>query len=219
MKLLLTSGGLTNKLIAEALFDLVGKKPEDTTLCFIPTAATVEMGDKRWFINDLKNIDKQGLKSISIVDIGAVPEKIWRPQLEEADVLFFSGGNTYHLMEWINKSGLKELLPEFLKKKIWVGISAGSMVTNPDLAAKISQTLYDEDHDKMGETPGLNYVDFYFLPHLNSPYFPNIIEENIKKIAERIPKKIYAMDDQGALKIVDGKVEVISEGKWLVFNE
>lgn len=218
MKLLLTSGGLTNKSISDALLDLVGKKPEDTTLCFIPTAATVEMGDKDWFINDLKNIDKQGFKSISIVDIGAVPEKIWKPQIEGADILFFSGGNTYHLIECINKSGLKELLLEYLKTKVWVGISAGSMVTNPDLSAKISQAVYNEDYDKIGEVPGLNYVNFYFLPHLNSPYFPNLIEENIKKIAERIPKKIYAMDDQGALKIVDGKVEIISEGKWLVFN-
>ena len=219
MKLLLTSGGLTNNSIANALFDLVGKKPEDTTLCFIPTAATVEIGDKDWFINDLKNIDKQGFKSVSIVDIGAVPEKIWRPQIEEADILFFSGGNTYHLMEWINKSGLQELLSEYLKTKVWVGISAGSMVTNPDLAAKISQAVYDEDYDKIGEMPGLHYVDFYFLPHLNSTYFPKLVEENIKKIAKRIPKKIYAMDDQGALKIVDGKVEIISEGKYLIFNE
>ncbi len=218
MKLLLTSGGLTNKSIEKALSDLVGKNPEDTTLCFIPTAATVEMGDKDWFINDLKNIDKQGFKSISIADIGAIPKEMWKPQMDEADILFFSGGNTYHLMEWINKSGLKELLPEYLKTKVWVGISAGSMVTNPDLAAKISQAVYDEDHDKIGEIPGLNYVDFYFLPHLNSPHFPNLIEENIKKIADRIPKKIYAMDDSGALKIVDGKVEITSEGEWLEFN-
>lgn len=218
MKLLLTSGGLTNKSIEQALFDLVGKKPQDTNLCFIPTAATIEIGDKDWFINDLKNIDKQGFKSVSIADISAVPESIWRPQMEEADVLFFSGGNTYHLMEWINKSGLRDLLPEYLKTKVWVGISAGSMVTNPDLAAKISQAVYNEDYDKIGEMPGLNYVDFYFLPHLNSPYFPNLIEENIKKIAERIPKKIYAMDDQGALQVIDKEVQIITEGRCLEFN-
>lgn len=162
MKLLLTSGGLTNKSIEKALFDLVGKKAEDINLCFIPTAATIEVGDKDWFINDLKNIDKQGFKSITIADIGAIPKEKWKPQLDEADIFFFSGGNTYYLMEWINKSGLKELLPEYLETKVWVGTSAGSMVTNPDLTTKISQAVYDEDHDKIGEVPGLNYVDFYF---------------------------------------------------------
>lgn len=92
------------------------------------------------------------------------------------------------------------------------------MVTNPDLAAQISQAVYDEDFDKMGEVPGLNYVDFYFLPHLNSPYFSNLVEKNIKKLSERIPKKIYAMDDQGAIKVINGKVEIVTEGQYLEFN-
>jgi dipeptidase E len=121
-------------------------------------------------------------------------------------------------MEWINKSGLIKLLPEYMKTKVWVGISAGSMVTNPDLAEKISQAVYGEDFDKAYEVPGLNYVDFNFLPHLNSPYFPNLVEEKIKKLAETTPRKMYAMDDQGALKIIDGKVEIITEGKYLELN-
>ncbi|MFA6269786.1 MAG: Type 1 glutamine amidotransferase-like domain-containing protein [Candidatus Paceibacterota bacterium] len=218
MKLLLTSGGLTNKKIVEALFDLVGKKPEDTSLVFIPTAANVEKGDKGWLIDDLKNLQKQNFKQIDIADISAVPESVWKPKFEEADVMFFEGGNTYHLMEWINKSGLVKLLPEYLKTKVWVGLSAGSMVTNPDLARKISQVVYEEDFDKDRDMEGLNYVDFYFLPHLNSPYFPLLKEKNIRKATKDMVKKVYAMDDQSALKVVDGKIEVVSEGKWFVIN-
>src|SRR3989344_4280859 len=99
MKLLLTSGGITNKSIASALFNLVGKKSEDTSLVFIPTATNIEKGDKGWFIDDLINLKKQSFKSIDTADISAVDEKIWRPKLDEADILFFEGGNTYHLME------------------------------------------------------------------------------------------------------------------------
>src|SRR3989344_6928319 len=99
MKLLLTSGGITNQSIAKALFDLVGKKPEDTSLVFVPTAANVETENKDWFINDLINLKKQNFKSIFITDISAVPESIWRPQMEKADILFFEGGDTYYLME------------------------------------------------------------------------------------------------------------------------
>jgi len=219
MKLLLTSGGITNKSIKDALFDLVGKKPEDTSLVFIPTASNVEKGDKGWFIDDLVNLKKLNLKSIDIADISAVEESIWRPKLEEADVLFFEGGNTYHLMEWINKSGLVATLRDLLKTKLYVGVSAGSMVTNPDLALKISQIVYEEDMDKLGDVHGLNFVDFYFLPHLNSVYFGKVREDNIKEIAKGIKRKIYALDDSSALKVVDGKVEVISEGKWFVVNE
>ena len=218
MKLLLTSGGITNKSISKALFELVGKKPEETTLVFIPTAANVEIGNKDWFINDLANLYNQGFKSIDIADISAVPIQIWKPKMDQADILFFEGGNTYHLMEWINKSGLAELLPTYLKTKVWAGISAGSMVTNPDLALKISQAVYDEDHEKKKPVDGLNYVNFYFLPHFGSPYFPKLTEDNIRKISEGIPTKIYAMDDQSALKVNDGRIEIVSQGKYLELN-
>ena len=219
MKLLLTSGGLTNESIAKALFELVGKKPEDTSLVFIPTASNIETGDKDWLINDLINLKKQNFKSINITDISAVPEDVWRPQMEEADVLFFEGGNSYHLMEWMNKSGLVKILPELLKTKVYVGLSAGSMVTGKDLTLIQSQILYGEDWERKEDMAGLNFVDFYFFPHLNSPHFNLRKEEIIKEAVKDIHGKVYAMDDNSALKIVDGKIEIISEGKYLIFNE
>lgn len=220
MKLLLTSGGITNASIANALFDLVGKKAEDTSLVFIPTAANAEKGDKGWFINDLINLQKLNLQSIDIADISAVDEEIWRPKLEEADVLFFEGGKSAHLMKWINKSGLISILPKLLQTKVYVGSSAGSRVTGPDLMLQAAQTLYHKDELTYVENvAALHLVDFYFLPHLNSTDFNLRTEANIKEAVKGIEKKIYALDDNSALKIVDGQVEVISEGKWLVINE
>ncbi len=219
MKLLLTSGGITNTSIARALFELVGKKPEETSLAFIPTASNVEVGDKGWLVRDLVNLKKQNFKSIDIADISAVDEKVWKAKFEEADVLFFEGGNTYHLMEWINKSGLVNFLPDMLKTKVYVGVSAGSMVTNPDLALKVSQMLYEEDLDKTEDMRGLGYVDFYFLPHLNSEYFKKLRETNIRDATQGMKEKTYVMDDNSALKVIDSRIEVISEGKWFVINE
>lgn len=218
MKLLLTSGGITNQLIAAALFDLVGKKPENTSVVFVPTASNVETGDKSWLIKDLVYFKKENFKSVYIADISAVDEKIWRPQFEAADVLFFEGGNPYHLMEWIHKSGLVSIFPELLKNKVYVGVSAGSMVVSKDLALKISQTIYEEDLDRTHDISGLNLVDFYFLPHLNSSYYKNLNEGFIKETLKVVPEKIYVLDDNAALKIIDKKVEVVSEGKWFVIN-
>ena len=219
MKLLLTSNGLTNSSIANALFDLVGKAPEETTIVFIPTASNVEQGGKDWLINDLINLKKQNFKSIEITDISAVDEKIWQPSLESADVLFFEGGSVYHLMRWLNKSGLTKLLPNLLKDKVYMGASAGSMVTNPDLALKLLQVIYEADMIETEGAKGLNFVDFYFLPHLNSESFKKMRKENIEKIGQEIDRTIYALDDDSALKIVDNKIEVISEGEWFVINE
>lgn len=218
MKLLLTSGGITNKSIADALFSLTGKKPEDTTVVFIPTASNVETGDKDWLINDLMNLKKLNFKSIEITDISAIGEKIWKPSIEGADVLFFEGGNTWHLMQWINKSGLAKILPELLKDKVYVGVSAGSMVLSKDLAVKLTLWLYEEESPIVDNIQCLNFVDFYFLPHLNSPYFKVRNDSFIRDAAKNITEKIYVLDDNSALKIIDGKVEVVSEGKWFEIN-
>ncbi|OGN09531.1 MAG: hypothetical protein A3C61_02540 [Candidatus Yanofskybacteria bacterium RIFCSPHIGHO2_02_FULL_39_10] len=219
MKLLLTSGGIINKSIADAFFDLVGKKPEDISLVFIPTASNIEKGNKDWLINDLINLKNLNLKEIDIADISAIDKSLWLPRMEEADVLFFEGGNSYHLMEWLNKSGLKEILPELLRTKVYVGLSAGSMVTGKDLALIQSQILYGEDWERKEDMTGLNFVDFYFFPHLNSPHFNLRKEDVIRDAVKDIDGKVYAMDDNSALKIIDGEVEIISEGKYLVFNE
>lgn len=216
MKLLLTSGGFTNPSISKALFELVGKKPEETSLVFVPTASHMEVGDKGWFINDLVNVYKQGFASVDIADISAVEEKIWRSKFDAADIIYFEGGNTFHLMEWINKSGLAKLLPEYLKTKVWVGVSAGSIVTGPDLMLRTSQIIYGEDLDRTEDMPALGLVDFYVVPHLDSSDFPNLREAAIREASKGVGRKTYALDDQSAVKVVDGKEEVVSEGKWFV---
>lgn len=218
MKLLLTSAGITNKSIADVLFSLVGKKAEDTSLVFIPTASNIETGDKAWLIDDLINLKNQHFKSIAIADISVVEEKVWRPQFEEADVLFFEGGNMYHLMEWINKSGLANLLPDLLQSRVYVGSSAGSMVTNKDLLLPISQIVYEEDLDKKENMKGLDYVDFYFLPHLNSEYFPKVRKKNIEATVKGMSEKVYALDDDSALKVIDGTVEIVGGGEYIEFH-
>lgn len=219
MKLLLTSNGLSNQSIANALFELVGKVASDTHIAFIPTAMNVATGSKEWFIDDLSNIKKQEPKFIDIVDISALPKDVWLPRLEEADVLFFSGGNSFHLMRWIDESGLITLLPELLKTRVWAGISAGSMVTNPTLAlsSKDKQIYYEEKFGyKMDKA--LGFVNFYTRPHYNSPDFPQANKKYLEDMAKDFSDTIYALDDNSAVKIIDDKVEVVSEGEYLILN-
>jgi len=216
MKLLLTSNGLSNQSIANALFELTGKTASETTIVFIPTAMNVARGDKSWFINDLYNIKKQGFKFIDIVDISALPKEIWLPKLENGDVLFFSGGSNYHLMYWLQKSGLSELLPDLLKTRVYAGISAGSMVTNPSLVSiSDDKKKYYEDNFGYKNETALNFVDFYLYPHFNSPKHLHYREENLKKVAEETKKTVYGLDDESALKVVGDVVTIVTEGDCL----
>lgn len=219
MKLLLTSNGLVNKTIANALKDLVGKPFSKTKLAFIPTAANVEEGDKWWLIDDLTRCKNLGFAMLDIIDISALPKNLWQPRIEEADVLLFGGGNVFHLMYWLNKSGLAKLLPDLLKKRVYVGISAGSMVCGKRILLSQSKKLYYEDlKGEYKDEKGLGFVDFQIRPHLNNQYFPKVREVYLKKLAKEIPEPIYALDDEMALKVVDGKVGVVGEGKYLLLN-
>jgi len=219
MKLLLTSGGLTNPSIRGALEDLAGKPLDEAKLAFIPTAANVEKGDKEWLINDLSDA-KSIFFSVDIVDISAIPKELWLPRIEDAEVILFGGGNTFHLMHWIEKSGLKELLPKLLETRVYVGISAGSIVACPTLlTSQDDRLLYYEDEAKgYSNTKGLGFTNFHVRPHLNSSYFPNIKEPLLEKLAEQIKEPLYGIDDDTAIKVSDGEISVVSEGVWKKFN-
>ena len=121
-------------------------------------------------------------------------------------------------MEWLNKSGLTKMLPKLLENKVYVGASAGSMVTNNNLGLRISKIVYGEDLDRDSEMKGLSFVDFYFLPHLNDEYFVNLRENIIRNALKNIKEKIYVLDNESAIKIDGDKTEVISEGDWFEMN-
>ena len=219
MKLLLTSDGITNKSIAKALFELVGKKPQETTLAFISTAMNAAEGDKSWFALALYEISNLGLKNLDIVDFSALPKSVWLPRLEKADVLFFCGGNSSHLMHCLKEYGLIEILPELLKTRVYSSLSAGSTITAPNLAVASSKhkDQYEENFGYRSEE-ALHLVDFYIQAHLNSPYYPDRTPEKLSEKAKKLNKTLYGLDRDSALKVVGGKVEIISEGKYVKFN-
>lgn len=212
MKLLLTSAGITNKSLASELKKLV---KGEIKIAFIPTAANLEDGEKDWLIKNYNQCEALG--AVDIVDISAIEKKIWLPRLEGANVIFVGGGQTAHLMHWMNKSGLSKILPALLKNRIYVGISAGSMILSEFDFASTSELVYGESGPK--NIRGLGYIDFNVLPHLNSRYFPNLRDERIKEVVKEVDKEFYALDDESGILCVDGKIKVISEGVWKRYSK
>ncbi|MDE1865424.1 MAG: Type 1 glutamine amidotransferase-like domain-containing protein [Candidatus Micrarchaeota archaeon] len=206
MKLMLTSSGITNKSLEKALKGLVRGR---IRIAFIPTAANLEEGEKDWLIENFNQCQKIG--PTDIVDISAMPKGEWLPRLKAANVIFVGGGWTAYLVKWIRRSGLEKELPKLLKKRVYVGISAGSIALCKRLSAT-PEYLYGEDINDA--PPGLGYVDFNFRPHLNSPYFPKVRDANLRKSARRLDGELYALDDNSGIVWVDGKINVVSEGKW-----
>jgi len=218
MKLLLTSWWITNKSIEKALFDLVWKKAEETIIAVIPTASNMEKWDKTWLINDLINLKNLNLKSIEITDFTATTPEIYFESFKKADVLFFEWWNTAYLMTKLIEYWLDKKLKDILKNKVYVWVSAWSMVSSKDLLIKTFNELYEEDSLLEKNIEWLNLVDFYFLPHLNTKFFKKIRKKNILKIWKKIKGKIYVLDDNSAIKINAEKLEVVSEWEWFCLN-
>ena len=60
----------------------------------------------------------------------------------------------------------------------------------------------------------LGVVDFSIFPHLGHELMPENTLADAERWAVEIGGPSYAIDDQTAIKVVDGGVEVVSEGQW-----
>jgi len=221
MKLLLTSGGINNKSIHDALVDMLGKPIAESNALCIPTAMYghpwVGPGVQAWkFIsgkeeNPMVNL---GWKSVGVLELTALPsidQDRWVPLVRETDVLLVSGGDALYLCHWMRQSGLADLLPSL--HAVYVGMSAGSMV----MAPKIGDFFVGWTPPNGGdETLGL--VDFAMFPHLDHEMLPYNTMVNAEKWAAGMQGAAYAMDDQTAIKVIDGEVEVVSGGHWKLFS-
>jgi len=217
LKLLLTSGGVTNASIHDALLTMLGKPIADSVALCIPTA---EYGHpmctpaSAWrFIagRSPSPMCDLGWKSIGVLELTALPsigEERWVPWVREADVLLVDGGDATYLGYWMRESGLADLLPS-LPDTVWVGVSAGSMVMTPEIGEDFVQW-----RPPAGDDTTLGIVDFSICPHLAQDGMPGNSLADAESWAADIAGPAYAIDDQTAITVIDGTVEVVSEGHW-----
>ena len=219
MKLLLTSSGIANEAIAHALSELVGRPLTEVSIIHIPTAANTASDDKGWIIDDLVELQKQHFKRIDILDVAAVPPEVWKPRLQAADIISFGGGDEQYLAKVFRETGMKEFLLSILDTKVYMGTSAGSMVAGQYLPYELLKMVYpEEDFGNLLESP-MGFYDFTFIPHLNSEWFTHVRKENLEGLKGRLEHSAYATDDETAITIVDGKLEIIGSGDYWVFNK
>ncbi|PYE53881.1 Type 1 glutamine amidotransferase-like domain-containing protein [Deinococcus yavapaiensis] len=220
MKLLLTSAGITNASIHDALVGLLGKPIAESNALCIPTAIYPFPGGPamayRFISGATPNpMCELGWKSLGVLELTALPsikEEYWTAAVREADALLVYGGDVWYLQRWMRESGLAALLPS-LRDTVYVGISAGSMVTAP-----IFGETYDDPAAPFVIDQGMGLVDFALLPHLDHERHPESSSARVQKMAAEVPVPTYGIDDQTALKVTDGAVEVVSEGRWKLFT-
>ncbi|MFT3891172.1 MAG: Type 1 glutamine amidotransferase-like domain-containing protein [Anaerolineales bacterium] len=222
MKFLLTSAGIRNPSIHNVLLDLLGKPIAECSALCIPTSSyghRMVSPVQAWkFISGQEPrtpMVELGWKSVGILELTALPSidaERWSAWVREADVLLVNGGDPMYLCYWIQQSGLADLLPS-LSKMVYVGLSAGSMVMAPNIGDDFVGW-----RPPMGGDRTLGLVDFAIFPHLDHPELPENTMADAEKWAAGMTVPAYAIDDETAIKVVDGTVEVVSEGHWKLFT-
>lgn len=220
MKFLLTSAGIKNTSIHNVLVDLLGKPIAECSALCIPTANYAQPRGARnaWRFISGQEPDtpmcELGWKSLGVLELTALPsidEELWVPMVRETDVLLVNGGDPLYLCYWMRQSGLADLLPSL--RAVYVGLSAGSMVMAPNIGEFFVGWTPPTGGD---ETLGL--VDFAMFPHLDHEMLPHNTLAAAERWAAEMPVPGYAIDDQTAIKVADGVVEVVSEGHWKLFT-
>ena len=221
MKLLLTSAGIKNPSIQEALVNLLGKSIAESTALVIPTASyghPMSLPGPAWkFISGREPrtpMCELGWKSLGVLELTALPsidEENWLPMVREADVLLAGGGDSLYLSHWMRESGLADLLPS-LPETVWAGLSAGSMVMTPRIGEDFMVWK-----PPAGDDRALGVVDFSIFPHVDHEALPENTMANAERWAAGLGNPAYAIDDETAIKVTDGTVEVVSEGHWKRF--
>ena len=217
MKLLLTSAGIKNPSIRDTLVDLLGKPIAESDALCIPTGLyghPMAGPSQAWLCISGQETGTPtvglGWKSVGVLELTALPSldpERWVPLVRETDVLLVEGGDAAYLCHWLRASGLADLLPS-LPETVWVGVSAGSMVLTP----RTGPDFINWDSPEGDRTLGV--VDFSIFPHVENPDLPWNTMEQAERWAAGITGPAYAIDDETAIKVVDGTVEVVSEGVW-----
>jgi len=221
VKLLLTSAGIKNASLHTALAELLGKPIAASTALCIPTASYGYPGGAAaaWrFISGVAStpLCELGWKSLGVLELTALPSMQaghWVPMLQETDALLVGGGDPMYLCHWMRQSGLADLLPKLRPEAVYVGVSAGSLVLTPNVGEEFAGP-----DPITGNDGALGVVDFSLFPHLDHPGLPDNCMANAEVWASRLQVPSYAIDDQTAVKVVDGIVEVVSEGHWKRFS-
>jgi dipeptidase E len=220
MKLLLTSGGISNESIRAALVEFLGKPISESAALCVPTAIYAFSGGtaSAWrLITGQAPTPLCGLgwKSLGVLELTALPSidrELWVASVRECDALLVGGGDPGYLAHWMRASGLAELVAS-LPELVYVGVSAGSLVMGPKMGEEF--VYWRQPH---GRDEGLGWVDFSMFPHLDHPALPDHAMARAERWAAGLGGPGYAMDDQTAIRVADGVVDVISEGSWRRFG-
>ena len=183
---------------------LIKEEIDNKKVAFIPTASLHE--GYTGYVGSARKLFKKLRASVTEIDISTEAYSTIQAVFEDADVIYFTGGNSFFLMDQLRKTETDELLKkELANGKLMIGESAGAIICAPTIQYIEQMDEKPEDYSQE-DNEGLDLIDFYVLPHyLTAPF---------KKITERIMAEfsdlnICAINNHQAIIVNDEGSKVI----------
>ena len=178
---------------------LMKEEIEMKKVLFIPTASIYE--EYKGYVGSARKLFKKLGAALTEMDISKEDYASIEAAFNDADIIYFTGGNSFFLLEQLRKNGVDKLLKEELNKgKLFIGESAGAIVCAPDI--KYIEMMDEKPGDySLTDDGGLSLINFYVLPHyLTAPF---------KKITEKILEEFTDLD---ICPINNSQAVIVEEG-------
>ena len=178
---------------------------EGKTVTYIPTAGIAEEVEGM-VEEETSTLESLGM-TVDVLEVSSASYDSIVNSLTKNDVIFVGGGNTFFLLQELRRSGADQILiREVEKGKLYIGESAGSIITCPDIG-------YCADMDSPEKAPdltdyaGLNLVDFYIVPHIGNKEMGEAAEKAVEKYGSEF--EIKAITDKQVILVEEGSVEIL----------
>ena len=190
--IILTSCGIIDREFKEQFYRIINKEEiKDKKVLYITTASDGENdSDKSWMDEEYETILDLGFNKENIYEFKIGQKEI---NINDFDVIYMMGGNTFYLMDMIRKYNFDTVIKKAMDNGIiYIGSSAGSII----LGNSVEYALpFDENNVDLKDFSGLRIVDGIIIPHANRK------EEFISKVKENIGEKLFLLYDEDGIII------------------
>ena len=208
-KLLLASSGLGY------IKKFVGQDPSDLQMHFIPTAGNLD--DNVWWIDkDRDVLGKMGF-NMSELDISQASTEEMQNMLENTDIVYIAGGNTFYLLYQLKESGFDVLLTKYVEEGgMYAGASAGALVAGVDIEP-IATIDEPEKVKGLKSTKGLDFVNIVPIPHCDMTTRSAYIEAIKKKYDDTF--ELVLLTDDEAIVVEDDLWKLVKSERSALEHE
>ena len=178
-------------------------------IIFIPTAGSVE--PYTGYIDEgIEMLESLGYK-IEIIDITKFDEVYLQDKILNSECICISGGNTFYLMQEINKKNLKKVLVKRIKEgAFYIGESAGAIIMSENI--EYNQIMDDKSiASELDDYAGLNVFDHYVLPHIGEYPFEETAQKTLDTYQDKIP--LVPINNNQAILVDNNGYTVLNECK------